>query len=330
MSSLTSPSSNYILSVKTNRYTFDWQTFIADLQAGITDSNPYIFQGYVEDDEVTTNGIVNKTHYSQFTHGDKNIFGDDPVLGIFPNAGRPAQSINTYTYTDTGTVASSVTPVDRSQLSTLLTPNQIFTNSQLDIIFSTIPADQRVTKVTGVPRIYSTGPDEFKGDQYQGGWCKVKNGEIIVRTSRAGQPLSNTFLNIQNRSVATPETSCAREVDGIRLSRVEDRPLRIFQGIYEYIFPTPTQCWEWFNMDSRDGNTFYNNRYARDLAGDTSGQAKRILSIETLYGAFDDQYSQWVGWTNPDVNGPRKSSSDDFIQTYDGKSVYSMHNLLGE
>ena len=319
MSSVTSPTPNHILSVKTNRYTFDWQTFIADRQAGITDSNPYIFQGYVEDDEVTTNGVVNKTHYSQFTHGDKTIFGDDPVLGIFPNAGRPAQSINTCT--DTGAVAVSVTPIDRSQLSALITPNEIFSSSQLDTMFSTISAEQRVARVTGVPRIYSTGSDEFKGDVYQGGWCKVENGKIIVRTSRVGQPLSNIFLNIENRSVATPETSCARNVDGIRLPRVEDRPLKVYQAIYEYIFPTPTQCWEWFNLDSREGNTFYNNKYARDLAGDTSGQAKRTLSIETLYGGFDDQYAQWVGWANPDVNGLRKNSSDDFIQAFDGKSV---------
>jgi len=322
MSSLTSPTPNHILSVKVNRYTFDWQTFIADRQAGITDSNPYIFQGYVEDDDVTTNGIVNKTHYSQFTHGDKAIFGDDPVLGIFPNAGMPAQSINTYT--DAGVVIASVIPIDRSQLNALTTPDQIFTSSQIDIIFSTIPADQRATRVTGVPRIYSTGLDEFKGDIYQGGWCKVENGEIIVRTSRVGQPLSHIFLNIENRSAATPETSCAREVNGIRLPMVEDRPLKVCQSIYEYILPTPTQCWEWFNSD----NTFFNNRYARCLAGDTSGEAKRVLSIETLYGAFDDHYNQWVGWTNPDINGPRKSSSDDFIQTYDGKSVYSMSNLL--
>ncbi len=322
--SIPSPTLNHILSVKACRHTFDWQTFITERRSGITNSNPYILQGCVEDDMVAINGIVNKTLYSQFTDGNKAVFGNDPVLGIFPNAGKPAQSINTYT--SNGGIAISVTPLDRSKLSALITPNQIFTSSQLDTLFSTIPYVQRTTRVTGVPRMYSTGPDIFNGTVYQGGWCRVENGEIKVRTSRAGQPITDTFLNSQNRSATTPETSCARSVDGTRLQRVEDRPLRVSQSIYEYTLPTAAQCLEWFNVDATTCDTFFNNRYTRTLAGDFSGQAKRILSIETSYGGFDDQYNQWVGWANPDTNGPRKNSSDDFIKSYDGKSVYSMNN----
>jgi len=312
------------LSIKACRYTFDWATYIADRRAGVTNSNPYISQGCVEDDEVTKNGAVVKTNYNQFARGNKTVFGNDPVLGVFPNAGKPAQ--NNSTFTNTGAVATAGTSIDRSKLPTLITANQIFTATQLDRIFSTTPAAQRTTKVTGVPRIYSTGPDQFSGSVYQGGWCMVENGEIKVRMSRAGQPLSESFLASQNRSSTTPTTSCARTVNGTRLPSIEDRPLRVYQAIYEYTYPTASQCMEWFGVDATTCNTFFNNRYARDLAGDNSGTSRRTLSVYTFYGSFDDQYSQWVGWTNPDVNGPRKSSTDAFVKSYDGFSVYSMSN----
>jgi hypothetical protein len=175
-----------------------------------------------------------------------------------------------------------------------------------------------------MPRVFSTGPDTYTtnsaGQQvYQGGWCEVKNGQISVRNTRAGKAFD---ASLYGRNPQDPTTACARTVNGTKLPKVEDRNLQAYQFIYEFKFPTDAQCQSWFNTDVNTCKTFFINRYAKDLAGATSGS--RILATYTYYGSYDDKYTKFVGWVNPDINGPRKSASDAFVRGYDGYSVYAL------
>ncbi len=316
MAQTTVPSSTptYGIDLTACRYTFDWDQYIADQRANRTASNPYTSQGCVRQNGLNT---TNGSKYSDFEVGQPNTkqaFGDDPVLGIFPNNGFAAQSINTYN-TD-GSVDGSKAVANRALVSNL---GSIFTTDQLSQIYSTGGAQ------TGAPRIFSTGPDQYytnSQDQrvYQGGWCKVENGNIVVRTTRDG----NSFdASLYGRNPNDPSTSCARTVNGNRLPAVEDRNIQAYQFLYEFKYPTAAQCNDFFNVDETTCKTFFEGRYGGDLAGKTEGN--RIISTYTYYGTFDDAYSQWVGWVNPDINSPRKNAADAFLRGYDGFSVYSLN-----
>jgi hypothetical protein len=308
-----SSSPSFGLDMTACRYTFDWTTYIADQQAGRTASNPYVSQGCVRQTGLNT---VAGAKYADFAVGQANTktaFGSDVVVGVFPNTNQPAQSLNTYK--DDNTVLVNKEAKDRSKVENLST---IFTPAQLTEIYST------GGNKTGMPRIFSTGPDSYRtaadGKRvYQGGWCKVENGQISVRTTRDGASFDPSQYG---RSTGDAAGSCARTVNGQKLSTVEDRNLQVYQFVYEFKYPTDGQCNEFFKVDPATCKTFFQNRYGGDLAGKASGD--RILSTYTYYGSFNDIYNKYVGWVNPDIAGPRKDSSDTFLRGYDGFSVYAL------
>ncbi len=295
-------------------YTFNWDTYIADVRAGKS-SNPYDEKGCVIQQGVTTTA---GTKYSDFTKGEattKQALGTTPVLGIFPNGSFAAQSLSTFKQDGSADQTKQVS--DRSKADGL---TSVFSTNQISTIYSTGGAK------TGMPRIFSTGPDQYTKntagqDVYQGGWCKVEGGNIVVRTERAGKAFDP---NLYGRSPATPETTCSRTINGTRLPKVEDRNLQAYQFIYEFNFPNDTQCKDYFGVDAATCKDYFVNRYARDLAGVTNKSVTRTVSTYTYYGTFDDKYSQWVGWVNPDPNGPRRQGADGFVRAYDGYSVYAL------
>jgi hypothetical protein len=309
-----SSSSNFGVDITACFYSFNWTTYVADVRAGKT-SNPYDEKGCVTQAGVNP---VAGTKYTDFSNGQsttKQAFGSTPVLGVFPNGNFAAQSLSTYK--QDGSVDQSKPVADRAKADGL---SSIFSANQLSTIYSTGGAK------TGMPRIFSTGPDQYTKnaqgqDVYQGGWCKVDAGNIVVRTERAGKTFDPSLYG---RSPSTPETTCSRTVNGQRLPKVEDRNLQAYQFIYEFTFPTDAQCKDFFGVDAATCKDYFVNRYARDLAGVTNKSVTRTVSTYTYYGTFDDKYSQWVGWVNPDPNGPRRQGSDGFVRAYDGYSVYAL------
>lgn len=309
-----STSTDFGLKVTACRYTFDWDTYLADQAAGRTNSNPYIDQGCVTTEDMSLEDGVKYADFEVGTAATKAAFGNDPVLGIMPNAGFNAQSLDTYNFDGSADVTKD--QADRSEAENLDT---IFTAAQLNEIYST-GGDR-----TAIPRIFSTGPDEYRtlsnGNQvYRGGRCKVENGLISVRTERVGEAYNPTLQGI---NPDTPFESCARLVDGERQDSVEDQNLKVYQFLYEFTYPTAEQCETYFNVDGATCLVFFRNRYGRDLAGNGE-TGNRTISTYTYYGSFDDAYSKWVGWVNPDVDGPRQDSTDGFIRAYDGYSVYAL------
>jgi hypothetical protein len=316
VASTKTPSSSPVFGVDVTAcfYSFNWDTYVADVRAGKT-SNPYDEKGCVTQGGVSTTSGVKYADFSNGQANTKQALGSTPVLGIFPNGSFTAQSLNTFK--QDGSVDQTKQVSDRSKADGL---SSVFSANQLSTIYSTGGAK------TGLPRIFSTGPDSYSKnaqgqDVYQGGWCKVDGGNIVVRTERAGKTFDP---NLYGRSPSTPETTCSRTVNGTRLSKVEDRNLQAYQFVYEFKFPSDTQCKDFFGVDPATCKDYFVNRYARDLAGVTNKSVTRTVSAYTYYGTFDDKYSQWVGWVNPDPNGPRRQGTDGFVRAYDGYSVYAL------
>ena len=309
-----STSSEFGLKLTACRYTFDWETYFADQEAGRTNSNPYIDQGCVSGENLDFSAGDTYADLEVGQASTKQAFGTDPILGIYTNGDYSAQSLSTYA--DNGSVLEEAETYERNEAAAL---DSIFTTSQLDTIYSTGGAR------TAMPRLFSTGPDEYRtkanGQRvYRGGRCGVEDGEIFVRTERAGEAFNPSLYGID---ASNPEEACARSVDGQRLDKVEEQPLKAYQFIYEFTYPSAEQCDTYFGVDENTCLLFFRNRYGRDLAG-KGETGNRTLSVYTYYGSFDDQYSQWVGWVNPDINGPRKDSDDGFVRAYDGYSVYAL------
>lgn len=318
VATVSSASAEFGTQITACRYTFDWDTYIADRDAGRTNSNPYIDQGCVAMDKAVP-ASYEGLKYSDFAVGQastKQAFGDDLVVGIHQNGDFAAQSLNTYN--EDGSVKDSKPTFNRADDASSLT--SIFTTQQLDTIYSS-GGDR-----TSIPRVFSTGPDAYReladGSRvYRGGRCEINNGNISVRTQRAGEDFNPSLYGID---ASDPATSCARKVNGERLASVEDELLKVYQFVYEFKYPSAEQCTQLVaGIDATTCLNFFRARYGRDLAGNgTSGN--RTLSTYTYYGSFDDQYSQWVGWVNPDIAGPRSTADEGFLKAYDGYSVYAL------
>ena len=371
---LPSSSAKFGIDITSCRATFDWTTYITDVRAGRTNSNPYIDQGCVTQfsaavDEnsngMLDTGDVKVAQYSQFAVGAASVktnFGSDPVLGIFPTTvgakTYPAQMVNTFT--TAGVVAGSKVATNRAVRAGL---TSTFTTGQLSEIFSTSGGS---ASTSNMPRSFSTGPDTYSyfqnklnssqaivplsscltsgaydftlcsrvtqnqtacftnsaydsskcSREYQGGWCSISGGNITVRETRAGVAFNPANYG---KDTANPSVACARPGK----ATVDEQNLGVYQFVYEFKYPTAAQCADYFGVDAATCNTFYQNAYGKDLAGDTNTTTgSRILSVYTFYGSIDDLYSKWVGWVNPDVNGPRATSTDSFVRSYDGFSVY--------
>jgi hypothetical protein len=259
---------------------------------------PYRFQGCVRQKSFTAQEGARYSDFEDGTEATKGFFGDDLVLGLYQNKELSAQGN-----------LSNYNRVTALGLSTIFSPEQ------LNQIYST--GGSR----TAMPRVFSTGPDKYvvsetTGEKtYQGGWCKAENGQIKLKLSRAGTPFDPT---IHDKNLKDAWHSCAR----VGKRTVEDSNLSVYQAIYEFKFPDENQCVSYFGTHYKKCSSYFQARYARDLAGATSG--RRVLSIQTSFGTFDDTYSQWIGWINPDVGGIRSQSNDPFIKNFDGYAVFAL------
>lgn len=321
--SIPAASDKYGLDITMCYSEFDWATKIADTNAGRTQSEPYIDFGcvsqtnvYVDDnrDGVFQANEIKVPNYRDFNRGSAVVRTEAaayPVLGLFPNQGRPAQSI------------PGVTPVNLAETRNLRT---VFSTEQMnELCFQ-----GNCTAGTGL--VFSTGPDQFRRNQdgsvmtnaqgqrtYQGGWCTVENGQLKVRDTRAGEQ----YIVPADRAVATPNTSCARTVNGTRLPAVEQTNMQVYQFIKTRRYPTAQECAAWFNIDGPSCNTFFQEKYGKNLAGDTDfTRGTEVVRIRTFLGAFDHRYSKWVGWANTNLNSPYTQSPEGYVRTYDGTSVY--------
>jgi hypothetical protein len=299
---------------------FDWQAYVDAQRAGLQNSSTWKDIGCASDANFIDNGQVKKTAYNQFEVGPaaKNALGDLPVLDIFANGAFAAQSLNTYN--ENGTVKTTAPVFNRTNAAAL---GNIFTTEQLGQMYS------NGGEKTGAPRVFSTGKDVYNQTQsprvYQGGWCKIENGQIKVRTQRAGTAFNPADYG---RSVDNAESSCARTVNGNKLNAVEDMKFEAYQFIFEITYPNAAQCADWFGIpvEQYEANclTFFRNKYGKNLTGNST-TGNKVYATYTYYGAFsqpiDGNYN-WVGWHNPNIGGPRATATDTFVKSYDGFSTY--------
>jgi hypothetical protein len=314
---------------------FNWVQYMADLNAGITNSNPYDKKGCVRDATVAINGsrtvtknaqgqvtavsynvgspIVSKTKYNQFTIGQattKAAFGELPVLGVFPNAGLPAQALNTYEIT--GAVQQAVAPVDRSIKEGL---PSIFPEAKLAQIYTT-GGDRN-----GVPRSPYTGPATFGANgSWLGGMCVVRGGKLVTRSTGDDRiPFNGNFFTPESYGLNnnTPITTCSwpntaetvnagvYDPEGV----VKDNLLQVYQFTYQIPYPTDyAQCTALFpgsfaNYEACIG--WFRTRYSKPLTGTATGNS--LYYTYTYYGTWNDVYTGWIGWENPDINKARRN-----------------------
>lgn len=313
---------------------FNWSKYLADLAKGITNSNPYDKQDCVRQNNIAFNGTrtvtkngsgqvtavnynvgarqFSKTAYKDFEVGQANTrtaFGNLPVLGIFPNGSYSAQALNSYDID--GTTKATVANNDRSDKAGL---SSIFLNSELSQIYST-GGDRN-----GMPRIPYTGADRFENDTWLGGFCKAEGGKLKMKNIVDGQ--GNVFTPADyDENVNSPITTCRwPDSQATRTSNpvlfdpegvVKDQNLAVYQYVYKIPYPKDkaecdtlfpkafsdyTKCLDWFQT-----------RYSLPLTGSKTGNA--LYYTYTYYGTFDDKYTQWVGWVNPDINKARNTFS---------------------
>jgi hypothetical protein len=312
---------------------FNWQQYMTDVRAGITNSNPYDKQGCVRDAVVATNGTrtvtknpqgqvtavnynittpsVLKSQYNQFTIGQattKAAFGNLPVLGVFPNGNLAAQALNTYEIT--GTIKQSIPPSNRSVKNGL---PSIFPEAKLAQIYTT-GGDRN-----GVPRSPYTGPSSFGSNgNWLGGFCLVRGGKLVTRSQGNDRiPFNGAFFTPADygKNNETPITTCSWpntpeavnaglfDPEGV----VKDNILEVYQFVYKIPYPTSyEQCTALFpgafaNFEACI--TWFRNRYSKPLTGAAIGS--NLYYSYTYYGAWNDIYTGWIGWENPDINKVR-------------------------
>ena len=311
---------------------FNWPKYLDDQSRGITNSNPYDKQDCVRQNNVAFNGTravtkngtgqvtavnytlgarqIARTLYKDFAIGQaatKTAFGNLPVLGIFPNGSYTAQALNSYDID--GTVKATVTNTDRTDKAGL---SSIFLGSELSQIYST-GGDRN-----GMPRIPYTGRDVFSGGSWLGGFCKVEGGKLRMKNILDGA--GNIFTPADyNENVNSPITTCRwPDTSATRTSTpvlfdpegvVKDQNLAIYQYVYKIPYPAnKAECDAWFPRAFSDYARcldWFQTRYSLPLTGSKSGNA--LYYTYTYYGTFDDRYTNWVGWVNPDINKVRAS-----------------------
>lgn len=311
---------------------FNWTKYLADLAAGITNSNPYDKQDCVRQPNIAFNGTrtvtkngagqvtavnyaigakqISKTLYKDFAIGQagtKTAFGNLPVLGVFPNGTYTAQALNSYDID--GTTKATVANVDRSDKAGL---SSIFLGSELSQIYST--GGNR----NGMPRIPYTGADQFVNNTWLGGFCKVEGGKLKMKNIVDGS--GNIFTPADyDENINSPITTCRwPDTNATRTSNpvlfdpegvVKDQNLAIYQYVYKIPYPKDKlECDTWFPRAFSDYTKcldWFQTRYSLPLTGSKTGNA--LYYTYTYYGTFDDKYTQWVGWVNPDINKVRAS-----------------------
>ena len=321
----------YALDMTSCLEVFDWPQYLSDINNGITNSNPYDQFDCVVQENIAFNGTrtvtkdsegnptnivynigprqLSKTRYTDFAIGQsstKQAFGNLEVLGVFPNGSRNAQALNAYDLD--GTLRGSVAPVDRSVKEGL---SSTFTTNQLNTLYSTGGSRE------GMPRIPYTGPDIFDGEFWIGGFCRAEGGKLVPKVI-GPDANGNTFTvrdfeEDPNSMITTcrwPQNAdtVAKDLydsDGV----VKDQNLGVYQFVYKIPFPeNQAQCDELFPNSFSDYSnclSWFQERYSLPLTGQQSGNA--VCYTYTYYGAFDDQYTQFVGWNNPDIGKARST-----------------------
>jgi hypothetical protein len=337
---------------------FNWSKYLADVNNGITNSNPYDQKDCVVQNNIAYNGTRTitkdnsakptnitynvgarqfaKTKYADFAIGQastKTAFGNLEVLGVFPNGSRNAQALNAYDVD--GTQRGSVAPVDRSVKEGL---SSTFTTAQLNTLYSTGGTRE------GMPRICYTGPDIFQNDLWIGGFCKVEGGKFkakVIGPDKNGDTWTVSDYGEDPNSMITtgrwPQNSDTvakglYDPEGV----VKDQNLGVYQFVYKIPFPKDkAECDSWFPKAFSEYEkclSWFQERYSLPLAGTKSGNA--VCYTYTYYGAFDDKYTQFVGWNNPDIGKARStftsSATLDQLRKYYQDPEDILRSLFGD
>jgi hypothetical protein len=254
-------------------------------------------------------------------------------LGVFPNGSRNAQALNAYDVD--GTQRGSVAPVDRSVKEGL---SSTFTTAQLNTLYSTGGTRE------GMPRICYTGPDIFQNDLWIGGFCKVEGGKFkakVIGPDKNGDTWTVSDYGEDPNSMITtgrwPQNSDTvakglYDPEGV----VKDQNLGVYQFVYKIPFPKDkAECDSWFPKAFSDYEkclSWFQERYSLPLAGTKSGNA--VCYTYTYYGAFDDKYTQFVGWNNPDIGKARStftsSATLDQLRKYYQDPEDILRSLFGD
>ncbi|MEI6728297.1 MAG: hypothetical protein WCK98_01515 [bacterium] len=349
---------------------FDWAKKMADLNRGIAESNPYIKKDCVSQKNIASNGTrtvtknesgqptavnytvgattVRKSLYNQFDVGSsatKTELGNLPVLGVFPGSNITAQALNSYDID--GTLKTTVANANRADLASL---GSIYTPAQINSIYKTGGAR------TGMPRIPFTGDEKFlteagTGDPiYQGGYCKTVGGKITIRNvwagpNEAGQQLSYP-INIADYGYSpnSPIATCnwpnetvfqnakLTDPDGL----VKEQNLDVYQYIYKIPYPKDIgECNSLFpNVFGTYANclSWFQNRYSLPFTGAATGNA--LYFTYTYYGVWDDIYTNWIGYTNPDINKARSTFTSNAtlaqLRNYYGDDIPTLRRLFND
>ncbi len=271
----------------------DWKVYYANPN----NYNPYVNKGCQSDINVTINGsrtvskdsqgkvnnvvynigntFIRRTKYSDFSLGSQsayNEFGNIPVLGVFPNSGKPAQNLNSYDLD--GTLVGSVPAVDRSLVSNL---NSIFTTEQLNNFFK-----NSVNRNKGLERLINTGPEEFVYNSnnvlvYRGGFCKVQNNKVVIRTAMQGYDPNGNYLsyplNVADYGLDpnSPITTCGYAssygaTGNITVCNPSDFPnSNLTKGQCEQVaISSNSQYQKYVNLNCSSGNSCFLNYYDPD------------------------------------------------------------------
>lgn len=269
--------------------------------------------------------------YKDFENTDnataKAAFGDMPVMGIFPNANLPAQSINTYDID--GKLVANGSNVDRSKLDTPAALTSIYAESELAKIYNSGAAR------TGAPRLVFTGPDRLtpgKTDMYDGGTCYPEGGKMKVRTSvLTGTPAQVETDPASYGDPSNPLVSCQwRFPDGTRSPIVIDRNMEVRQFVFVINYPTQAQCTALWKIPANQFDycqKFFRDRIGKVLSGKDDGN--KIVYTYTYYGMWSDasnicqtlgttkaadcspayRWNNNTNWADPDQKGPRSTFS---------------------
>ncbi len=275
--------------------------------------------------------------YKDFENTDnavaKTAFGDMPVMGIFPNAGLPAQSINTYDID--GKLVANGSNVDRSKLDAPATLTSIYAESELAKIYNSGAAR------TGAPRLVFTGPDRLtpgKTDSYDGGTCYPEGGKMKVRTKvLTGTPQEVDTTPESYGDPSNPIVSCQwRFPDGTKSPIVIDRNMEVRQFVFVINYPTQAQCTALWKIPANQFDycqKFFRDRIGKVLSGKDDGS--KIVYTYTYYGMWSDasnicqtnstvkaadcspayRWNNNTNWADPDQTGPRSSFATTATET---------------
>jgi hypothetical protein len=328
---------------------FDWEKFIQSKANTTQPISPWTAQtclprpvtgNLVKNVAAVSNQAPVITNYGQYfqqvpaaSAEIKTLFGNDPILGIYPNGKYTAGGI-----VDKATqqINPAFDNVDRSKLTALPT---IFSPAELKEVFATTNGSY----TTGMPKFYHTGADNYNAEKtnYNGGWCEVVNGKLKVRAKRLttdadpanDETVSDAEFAASGINPADPASSCAVDAPqyGImKTDKVPDRNLQAYLFVYEYNYPTTDQCLRLSNYGFDTNSeakckSYFQGLFGKKLAGDTDmNSGTKIQAVYPYYAAlFNDKFDKAVGWNNPYI-GNRSTATDEFIKSFDGWAIFEL------